>query len=306
MRMMRIKARFVMGLNFLMKAFTLTILCVASFFACAPARTTTQPQANASPDATAPNEVTEPQRSDTYDECVEWRKFISRLCSKVDSEGGCTALMQAAANGQLDSVNALLKSGADVNKKDEVGFSALMLAARQGNHDVVKTLLYAGADPNAAAGIAHVGRWSVLTMAMSRCNRNRMLLVDTLIAAGAKVNPPKDYIIAPLIDAIEHDDLEMMNALLQRGADVNRTEDFGNTPLTSAVATGEPNVAVVKLLLDAGADPNPPKLRVGGDGERMSLLAHLEENIEYARKEGRRDSVREEIARLLKKAGAKR
>jgi ankyrin repeat protein len=290
-----------------MKAFTLTILCVASFFACAPSRTTTQPQANASPDATAPNEVTESQRSDTYDECAEWQRIIGRLCSKgKTSEGGCTALMHAAAHGQLNSVRALLKSGADVNKKDEVGFSALMLAARQGNHDVVKTLLDAGGDPNAAAGVAHVGRWSVLTMAMSRCNRNRILLVDTLIAAGAKLNPPKDDPITPLNHAIEQTDLEMIQAVLQRGAEVNRTEDFGKTPLTTAVSMGDPNVAVVKLLLAAGADPNPPKLRVGGDGQRMSLLAYLESYIEGSRRDGRRDEAREEIARLLKQAGAKR
>ena len=290
-----------------MKVFTLTILCVASFFACAPPRTTTQPQTNASLNANAPSEITEPDRRATDPECVEWDRFFGMLCPKPNAcEDCCTELMHAAAHGQLDSVRALLKTGVDVNTKHPSGFSALMLAAQRGDYDVVKTLLDAGADSNAAGGIAHVGRWSVLTMAMSRCNRNRMLLVDTLIAAGAMVNPPKDYIIAPLIDAIEHDDLEMMNALLQRGADVNRIEDFGNTPLTSAVATGEPNVEVVKLLLAAGADPNPPKLRVGGDGQRMSLLAHLEENIEYARREGRRDPVLEEIARLLKQAGAKR
>jgi ankyrin repeat protein len=286
-----------------MKAFTLTVLCVASLFACAPARTTTQPQSNASPDATPSNEAAEPQQGATYDECAEWQRFIGRLCS---IEGGCTALMRAAAHGQLNSVHALLKSGADVNKKDEVGFSALMLAARHGNHDVVKTLLDAGADPNAAAGVAHVGRWSVLTMAMSRCNPNRILLVDTLIAAGAKMNPPIDDPITPLNHAIEQTDLEMIQAVLQRGAEVNRQDDFGKTPLTTAVATGEPSVAVVKLLLAAGADPNPPKLRVGGDGERMSLLAYVESYIEFSRRDGRRDEAREEIARLLKQAGSKR
>jgi uncharacterized protein len=214
--------------------------------------------------------------------------------------------MQAAAHGQLNSVRALLKSGADVNTKGEVGFSALMLAARQGNHEVVKTLLEAGADPNVSIGIAHVGRWSVLTMAMSRCNPNRIPLMDTLIAAGARVNPPKEDPITPLNHAIEQSDIEMIQAILQRGAEVNRTGKFGNTPLTTAVTMGDINVAVVKLLLAAGADPNPPKLRVGADGDEMSLLAYLESYIEGSRKDGRRDEAREEIARMLKQAGAKR
>src|SRR5688500_17248900 len=111
-----------------MKVFTLTVLVVASFFACAPSRPTTQPQANASPDGTPSHEVTEPDQGATYDECAEWQQFIGRLCS---IEGGCTALMRAAAHGQLDSVRALLNSVANVNEKDEVGFSALMLAARK-------------------------------------------------------------------------------------------------------------------------------------------------------------------------------
>ena len=214
--------------------------------------------------------------------------------------------MQAAAHGQLNSVRALLERGADVNKKDSIGFTALMLAVRRGDHDVVKTLLDAEADPNVATGVAHVGRWSVLTMAMSRCNQNRIRLMDTLIAAGAKVNPPIDDPITPLNYAIEQSDLEMIQAVLQRGADVNRVGKFGNTPLTAAVSMGDPDVAVVKLLLAAGADPNPPKLRVGGEGHKMSLLAYLEEYIEGAKREGRRDEAREEIARLLKQAGAKR
>jgi ankyrin repeat protein len=290
-----------------MKAFTVTILCVATLFACARSRTTTQPQANASPDASASNQAAGPDERATYDECAEWQKFIDRLCSNPDmSEGACTPLARAAAHGQLNSVRALLKSGADVNKKDPIGFSALMLAARHGDQDVVTTLLDAGADPNASAGITHVGRWSVLTMAMSRCNRNRIQLMDTVIAAGAKVNPPIEDPITPLDYAIEESDLEMIQAILQRGAEVNRTDDFGNTPLRTAVGMGEPNVAVVKLLLSAGADPNPPKSRVGGEGHSMSLLAHLEEYIEGSKREGRRDEAREEIARLLKQAGAKR
>ena len=289
-----------------MKALTVIILCVATLFSCARSRTTPQLQANASPDATAPENTESTQRA-TYPECAEWQQFIDRLCSIPEtSEGGCTPLMKAAAHGQLSSVRALLKSGADVNKKDSIGFSALMLAARHGDHDVVKTLLDAGADPNASAGITHVGRWSVLTMAMSRCNPNRFGLMDTLIAAGAKVNPPIEDPITPLNYAIEESDLEMIQAVLQRGADVNRRNEFGNTALTKAVSMGEPNVAVVKLLLSAGADPNPPKLRVGGEGHRISLLAYLEEYIEVSKRDGSQDEAREEIARLLKQAGAKR
>ena len=211
-------------------------------------------------------------------------------------------LSRAAATGDVEKVRGLLKRGASVSDKDPLGFTALMFAAAAGHLDVVKVLLGAGADPNAAGGIAHVGHWSVLTMAMNRCNGNWEEVVDTLIAAGAKVNPPAGLV--PLTDAIaQRRDLVLIKALLKRGADVNL---HGGAPLEAAVTVAVLDVEIVKVLLAAGADPNLPRLNVGD--EEMSLLAYLEQYIEGSR-DGERDETdeaRDEIVRLLKQAGAKR
>lgn len=69
----------------------------------------------------------------------------------VVGEGGMTALMMAAADGQLEVVKALVASGADIHAKDDRGFTALMCACYNPELDrgfpaVVKALIDAGAD----------------------------------------------------------------------------------------------------------------------------------------------------------------
>ena len=59
-------------------------------------------------------------------------------------------LFQAAREGNVPQVAALLQAGADPNAVDKYGETALMEAAKEGHADVARVLLKAGADPNAA------------------------------------------------------------------------------------------------------------------------------------------------------------
>ena len=212
-----------------------------------------------------------------------------------------TPLMRAAAAGRIRAVRYLLGKGAGVNEKDPIGLTALMLAAAGGHLEVVKVLLAAGADPNAGGGFAHGPIFSVLTMAMNRRNSNWTEVLDTLIAAGARVNPPRDFYITPLIYAIQQQrDVVIIKALLQRGADVNWNK---GRPLLAAVSVAEPDVEIVKVLLAADADPNLPRVRTDGENE-ITLLRYVEEWLEMSRDV--KDEAREEIVRLLKLAGATR
>ena len=61
---------------------------------------------------------------------------------------GSTPLMIAASNGDIYLLDHLLAAGADVNAKDIRGTTALMAAADIGEKEIVKHLLAAGADPS--------------------------------------------------------------------------------------------------------------------------------------------------------------
>jgi Ankyrin repeats (3 copies)/HEAT repeats len=87
--------------------------------------------------------------------------------------------------------------------------------------------------------------------------------VQALLAGGANPNAgnPADAPLVRAMEACSHDGGEndahvaTIKALLAGGADVKRTDDNKNTPLMSAAQYC--GAKVVKLLLDAGADPSP-------------------------------------------------
>ena len=210
------------------------------------------------------------------------------------------SLKRAVEMGCVNEVRNLLKSGADANEKSEkVDFTALMLAVMGGHVEIVKLLLEAGADPNASFGVAHVGFFTPLNIAVRSDIKNRLELIDILIAGGALLNPPPQFDESPLMSAIAMNDIGMIKALLKRGSDVNWEDDFGNTALVNAITDGNRTANVVKILLEAGADPNKPMLWAGDNCS--SILSHLDDPI-YRR----RDKAAKQIRRLIVEAGGKK
>ena len=209
-------------------------------------------------------------------------------------------LMRAAWRGQADEARRLLKEGADVNQTIDLGFSALMVAASRGHLEVIKVLLDAGADPNGVAGLSHpIAIITPLNAATSSRNKNRLETIDLLIARGARVNSPT-ALQPPLDIAVINRDVEMVKAFLDRGADVDWPDQFGRTILWRAVTDANgPDVRIVKLLLEAGANPNKSRIWIGN--HCLSILEDLNRSlITY------KDQARLEASRLLIQHGAKR
>ena len=110
--------------------------------------------------------------------------------------GGLTALTFAAREGDIESAEALLDAGANVNQATEYGWTPLLTAVNNRNYKLASFLLERGADPN----LANKGGWTPLYIATD--NRN--------IEGGDYPVPKPDL-----------DHLEMIKALLDKGAKPN-------------------------------------------------------------------------------------
>jgi ankyrin repeat protein len=198
-----------------------------------------------------------------------------------------TPLMKAAALSDLRAVRTLVRKGANVNEVHYTGLSALMVAVERGHLPVVRELLGAGAEPDHKTTTPHAGQISALTWAITSDNADKVEMVETLIAAGADVNPKIGGGITPLMFAsMPGGDVRVIELLVAKGADVNGTNpQNGYTALMGAAE--ESRGEIVTALIKAGADLHA-KNKWG------------ETALSIAVKSGRKDNER-----LLRLAGAK-
>jgi uncharacterized protein len=168
--------------------------------------------------------------------------------------GGMTALHYAAREGHMDAVRALLDGGADINELCAAdNTSVLTEATINGHYDMAKFMLDHGADPKSinADGLGPL----YATIDMQWANRTWY--------------PPAN------IGQEKENYLDLMKAFLSHGANPNdRTkkglwfrrirDDWvdaaGATPFWRAAQAND--LAAMKLLIAAGADPNIPTLHL--------------------------------------------
>ena len=167
------------------------------------------------------------------------------LTEPVRSGPSFTALLFAVQLGQADAVRALLDAGADINDTFPNGTSALVVAAMNGQWELGVFLIDQGADVHAAEQ-----GWNALhqTIRLRRTNIGHMPppagqgtlssldLINRLIAAGVDVHVP-------------------MTADFRDGYR-NRLNRLGATPFL--LASKNVDTAVMRILLEAGADPLVP------------------------------------------------
>jgi ankyrin len=148
------------------------------------------------------------------------------------------------------AIEAFLQHGADLNRINDPHGTALHLAVRHRIHATAEALLKH--KPNLELRDRD-GRTPFLLAAYHADVRLMQLLAD----AGANIKAVAPNEDSALTLAIQNrvSALDAVKYLLQHKFDLNQPDKSGRTPLHHAA--GIKNPAVVKLLLQNGADPNP-------------------------------------------------
>lgn len=156
----------------------------------------------------------------------------------------------AVYNDDLETVQRLVRAGADVKAPNRYGVTPLSLACSNGNGAMVQLLLGAGADPNAALPGGE-------TPLMTAARTGRMEAVQALLAGGANVNAKEESRgQTAIMWAAAEGHAEVVEALIKAGADFRARLDSGFNPMLFAARDGR--TGVVKVLLNAGVDVNEP------------------------------------------------
>lgn len=163
-------------------------------------------------------------------------------------------LIEAAQNGEVETVKILLENGADIHAKNEIGRTALMYAVGNLNHhlDLVPLLLEKGSD-------IHIKDNDGCSALFYAARYGRMDDFELLLEKGADIEELIKKDSRVLIRAVRWGRIDLVELLLEHGVEVNVTDDDGYTALMVAAKSG--NLDLVALLLEHDADINAKNWR---------------------------------------------
>jgi hypothetical protein len=161
-------------------------------------------------------------------------------------------LLDAAATGDLAAARAALRAGADANGRG-LGLSPLAAASLGGHTAVVRLLLAGGARPDTSTDNGE-------TPLMLAVRLNRLETAAALLAAGASVRTTNRQGDSLCMVAIAENFPAMLALLLKNGADAHAPDRDGLLPIYWAGYYQRDEL--VRVLLEAGADPQQKKIAV--------------------------------------------
>lgn len=219
----------------------------------------------------------------TASTCIVWLWLAVAPSPRLAAQPGLAPLVNAAAQGDLERVQLLLREGAPIEQRDASGRTAV-LAATQGNHQAVaRVLIERGANVNAQDRIQD----SAYLLAGAR---GYVEILRATLAAGADLASTNRYGGTALTPACHYGHVEAVRVLLATSIDVNHVNRLGWTCLLEAVILGDGGAAyqdIVRQVLARGADVNLP------DRDGVTPLQHA-----LARRQ-------ERVAALLRAAGGR-
>lgn len=157
--------------------------------------------------------------------------LLNHINPQKIDERNFSPVMKAISSNFPEAVRILVDHGADVLYTTSEGKNALYLACFVKNEELVKYLLENGADPTVSG---YLGQY-------------------------------------PIHWAASSDNINIVNLILNYGADPNVFDNRGRPPTFSALNSNDNKDQILKVLLDAGCDPNA-KNRVTGTTILASLM----------------------------------
>ncbi len=181
---------------------------------------------------------------------VSWETAFGQVPPSESELQRYTGLHRAAARGEL----AQIKPG-NVDVRDGRGRTPLHVAAFRAQHEAMRALVAAGADPNALEN----DRYDIVTIAAVADDVPTLKLALQLGASANNLTSRYDG--TALIAAAHLGNAEVVRILTAAGAPRDHVNNLGWTALMESIVLGDGgsrHTETLKVLLDAGADPNIP------------------------------------------------
>ena len=220
-------------------------------------------------------------------------------------------LFKSLKSKNFDRVKELVRSGANLDQREEDGDTVLQIAMLmtipENNLDILEFLLKSGANPNMAI---QSGSHPLEKAIWSNDNRIAFLLlqygadVNTkfddrsvltesimlgkkelpayLLTHGARVNEPNKIGRTELFYVKGERD-ELVKLLIEKGADVNHKDNDGLTPLFMAVEYND--IKLIHMLVENGANVNEQD-KDGWTPLQQALVSGCNDVVEYLKKHG--------------------
>lgn len=192
---------------------------------------------------------------------------LNKLIYVPQPDASRTPLMQAAWEGDLESLNLLLAAGADLDIKNVADETALFLAIRQGHINCVKALLNKN---NINQSLDEEKITPLLAAAV--CDKEDIL--QLLIEEKANIDDVNKNGLSSLMAAAGNENLTFVKRLLAAKADVRLKDHSGNTALSYAIAARDKEM--FETLVKAGSDIH----HVNNDGATLFTIAAANERRE--------------------------
>ena len=185
-----------------------------------------------------------------YTEAIQCLLNSTHIAIDQQDTDGWTALMFAAENNECPIIRLLLSHGADINKADNHGFTALMLAVANEHMEAIQCLLN---NPHPRIAINQQNIYGITPLIIA-AEKNNCPIINILLNHGADINKSNKRGFTPLIYATAHGSTDAVQCLLNNPHIViDQQNKYGVTALIEAIQTE--NMVIIQHLLEAGADP---------------------------------------------------